>query len=95
MEALARALPVVATDVCGISEVISNDETGLLVPQRDAAALADAIRTMCENREAAVRMAHAGRERVLDMFDRERNTRALCDLYREARNAAEGNHAAA
>ncbi len=92
MEALARSLPVVATDVCGIGEVISNGETGLLVPQRDAAALADAIRTMCENREAAVRMALAGRERVLEMFDRERNTRALCELYREARNAAEGRH---
>lgn len=94
MEALARSLPVVATDVCGIGEVISNNETGLLVPQRDATALADAIRTMCDDREAAVRMAHAGRDRVLEMFDREHNTRALCELYRGARDAAEGRHAA-
>ena len=46
MEALSCGMPVVATDVCGVGEVIRNGETGYLIPQRDPAALADAIRRM-------------------------------------------------
>ena len=46
MEALSHRLPVVASDVAGIGEVIRHNDTGLLVPQKDAAALAAAIKTM-------------------------------------------------
>ena len=84
MEALSMSMPVVATDVCGIAEVIRNGETGLLVPQRDPAALACAIRAMLADREAAESMALAGRALVETMFDRERNITALADLYAEA-----------
>ncbi|MBD5538691.1 MAG: glycosyltransferase family 4 protein [Desulfovibrio sp.] len=84
MEALSMAMPVVATDVCGIAEVIRNGETGLLVPQRDPAALADAIRAMLGDREAAKDMALAGRALVETMFDRDANIAALRDLYAEA-----------
>ncbi|MDE5880030.1 MAG: glycosyltransferase family 4 protein [Desulfovibrio sp.] len=81
MEALSMGMPVVATDVCGIAEVIRDGETGLLVPQRDPAALACAIRRMLADREAARRMALTGRALVETMFDRERNIAALRALY--------------
>lgn len=81
MEALSCRMPVVATDVCGIREVIVDGITGLLVPQRDPAALADAVRRMLDDRQAAQRMAETGRERVLAMFDSEKNIRQLADLY--------------
>ena len=81
MEALSHRMPVIATDVCGISEVIINGETGLLTPQRDPSALADAVRHMIEDREHASRMAEAGRARVEKMFDRENNISALLRLY--------------
>lgn len=81
MEALSCRMPVVATDVCGIREVIEDGVTGLLVPQRDPAALALAVRRMLGDREGALRMAEAGRERVLRMFDSEANTRQLAELY--------------
>ena len=84
MEALSMSMPVVATDVCGIAEVIRNGETGLIVPQRDPAALACAIRAMLADREAAKSMALAGRALVEAVFDRERNITALADLYAEA-----------
>lgn len=84
MEALSMGLPVVATDVCGIAEVIRDGETGLLVPQRDPAALACAVRRMLADRERARAMALAGRALVETMFDRERNIAALRDLYAEA-----------
>ena len=81
MEALSCGMPVVATDVCGVGEVIRNGETGYLIPQRDPAALADAIRRMLSDREAALRMARTGRELVFRMFDTETNIAALQDLY--------------
>ncbi|WP_092152768.1 glycosyltransferase [Desulfovibrio legallii] len=81
MEALSHRMPVIATDVCGIAEVVEDGVTGLLVPQRDAHALADAVRRMLENRDQAQAMAEAGRERVTRMFDRERNITTLQDLY--------------
>ena len=83
MEALSCRMPVIATDVCGIREVIEDGVTGLLIPQRDPAALADAVRRMLADRQAAQRMAEAGRERVLAMFDSEKNIRQLAELYAE------------
>lgn len=83
MEALSHRMPVIATDVSGISEVIRDGETGFLVPQRDARALADAIRRMAEDPDRARRMADAGRARVEDMFDHQRNIAALLCLYTE------------
>lgn len=84
MEALSHRMPVMATDVCGISEVIRDGETGLLVPQRDPRALAQAVRRMLEDREQALRMAEAGRALVEQMFDRDTNITALRDLYLSA-----------
>ena len=77
-------MPVVATNVCGISEVIRDGETGLLVPQRDPRALALAVRRMLEDRERALGMAEAGRALVEQMFDRDTNITALRDLYLSA-----------
>ena len=84
MEALSHRMPVVATNVCGISEVIRDGETGLLVPQRDPRALALAVRRMLEDRERALGMAEAGRALVEQMFDRDTNITALRDLYLSA-----------
>lgn len=89
MEALSNRLPVVATDVCGITEVVRHGETGLIVPQRDPAELARAIRRMAEDREAALRMAESGKTLVETMFDADVNIRALFALYCEAWARAE------
>lgn len=81
MEALSHGMPVIATDVCGIAEVIHNEETGLLVPQRNPRILADAIRKMLANREQALHMAETGRKLVAEMFDSKRNIAKLLQLY--------------
>ena len=81
MEALSHRMPVIATDVCGIAEVVIDGETGFLIPQRDARALADAVRRMVENPDKARAMADAGRAHVTAMFDSERNITALMQLY--------------
>jgi colanic acid/amylovoran biosynthesis glycosyltransferase len=81
MEALSHRLPVVATNVSGIPELIRDEETGLLAPQRDPAALADAIMDMAADRDRAVAMAEAGRILVRKMFDPEANTKKLINIF--------------
>ena len=88
MEALSNRLPVIATDVAGISEVVRDGETGLLIEQRDPVALAAAIRRMTEDRDKALRMAQTGKELVERMFDARANIRLLHDLYLEAARGA-------
>lgn len=90
MEALSLGLPVVATDVCGISEVIRNGKTGLLVPQRDPRSLAGAIRKMLGDAAAASRMARAGCRLVARMFDSRANSEKLRKLYCQAIGGADG-----
>ena len=81
MEALSHRMPVISTDVCGIAEVVMDGETGLLVPQRDPRALANAVRRMVADRDAALAMAEAGRAHVEKLFDPTRNITAVYDLY--------------
>lgn len=81
MEALAHRLPVVATNVSGIPEVVVDGVTGLCVPQRDPQALADAIMAMAADRDRALAMADAGQKRVREMFDPAANTRAILQFY--------------
>ena len=83
MEALSHSLPVVATDVCGIPEVIRHGQTGLIAPQKDPEALARAIVDMASDRERAVAMAGEGRELVKVMFDPETNARKLFELFKK------------
>jgi colanic acid/amylovoran biosynthesis glycosyltransferase len=82
MEALSHRLPVVATDVCGIPEVVRHGETGLIAPQNDPSALARAIMDMASDRERAVSMAGQGRELVKTMFNPETNARKLFALFK-------------
>jgi glycosyltransferase involved in cell wall biosynthesis len=81
MEALLHRVPVVASDVSGISEVIRDHETGLLVPERDFFALANAIGAMLGDRDAALRMAENGRDLVLRQFEPGKNHKNVFDLY--------------
>ncbi|WP_428564395.1 MAG: glycosyltransferase family 4 protein [Solidesulfovibrio sp. DCME] len=84
MEALAHGIPVVATDVCGIPEVVEDGLTGRLVRQRDPEALADAIMDLAGDRGRAVAMAEAGQARVAAMFDPEANTRSILEFFAAA-----------
>jgi colanic acid/amylovoran biosynthesis glycosyltransferase len=81
MEALSHRLPVVATDVSGIPEVIEDGVTGRLVPQRNPEALAEAIMALAADRDRTLALAKAGQQRVRVMFDPVANTRAILDFY--------------
>jgi glycosyltransferase involved in cell wall biosynthesis len=80
-EALAVGVPVVATDVGGVSQSVVDGETGLLVPPRDATALADAIERLVDDGDAATRLGRAGRKRVEELYDLSKMAAATERLY--------------
>jgi glycosyltransferase involved in cell wall biosynthesis len=83
LEASSCALPVVATRVGGNSEILLEGETGLLVPPRDADALADAMRRIWRNQGKAKAMGRAARERVVKRFSLDRMVDDYLELYGE------------
>ncbi len=84
MEAFAAELPIVATEISGIPELVRPGETGFLVPPEDANALAEAIKFISQNWGNAKRMAIAGRKLVLEEFDLKKNVEILSAYFQEA-----------
>ena len=83
MDAMASRLPIVATDVGGIPEVVTHGETGLLVPARDPQALADAILKLYGDRAYAKRLGDSGCDVVQEKFSAEAMASQVADLYEE------------
>lgn len=81
LDAMASRLPVVATQVGGIPEVVINEETGLLVPPRKPAALAKAILRLYEDRDLASRLGQRGYEMVHQKFSAGAMAKKVIDLY--------------
>src|SRR5580692_3070903 len=84
IEALVNECPVVASRVGGIVDVIEHEHTGLLVPQKNARALADAILRLLGDRALAHRLGTAGRVFAERHFDWEPITDNTEDLYYRA-----------
>ena len=84
VEAMARAVPVVSTDVVGIDELVEHGRTGMLVPPEDPAALASAIDELLRDPDAAAAMGAEGRRHVIEAFAPQRATAALLGVFREA-----------
>jgi glycosyltransferase involved in cell wall biosynthesis len=91
MEAMACGLPVVASRIRGNTDLIDEGKGGYLVDPRDAEGMAQAIKTLVANPEAAA-MGQYNMEKVKD-FDMEKVTQALRRIYQsvmpESENSAE------
>jgi len=81
MEAGGCEKPVVASDVGGISDIVVDGETGLLVEPGDAEGVAAAIMTLLDDPERGRRLGRAGRVRMEQRFDARLWARNLHDLY--------------
>lgn len=83
MEALMHRVPVIATDVSGIGELIENENTGLLIQEKSASQIADAVLKMINDRKAALKLAESGRTRVQERFNPEVNHERVLQLYKD------------
>ncbi|MFA6317543.1 MAG: glycosyltransferase family 4 protein [Elusimicrobiota bacterium] len=81
LEAMALSKPVIASRLSGIAETVVHEETGLLVPPSDAAALADAILRMYSDPGLRARMGEAGRGRFFELFETSQTARRYRQLY--------------
>jgi glycosyltransferase involved in cell wall biosynthesis len=83
LEAMAVGLPVVATSVAGIGELVRDRYNGLLVRERDADALASALESLLTDRVRREQLARNGRRTVTERFDASVNVRTLARLFHD------------
>jgi colanic acid/amylovoran biosynthesis glycosyltransferase len=84
LEAQACGMPVVSTMHAGIPEIVVDDVSGLLVPERDASALLAALAQMLDNTGRWAAMGRAGRQFVQQKHDLTMLNCRLVELYEEA-----------
>ena len=83
VEAMAVGLPVVATRVGGVPDVVVDGETGFLVQSHSSNALASAIVKLLKDKNMRKRMGEAGRRRVNPAFGVEAMVRNIENVYEE------------
>lgn len=81
LEAMAAAKPVIASRVGGLSEIVVDGETGILVPPEDPGALASAIESLLSNPELAREMGARGRRRVEELYRWDKIARYMRHVY--------------
>ena len=84
LEAMRAGLPIIATRVGAIPEVVADASSGLLIESEDTAGLAAAMTRVADDKQLLVRLGAAGRERLCAVFGPERTARATSDVYDEA-----------
>ena len=84
VEAMSWGLPIVATRVGGIPEIITDGVNGLLVPPGDARALAEAVRLLCQDADLRERLGAEARRRWEQMPRWEEIEHQFCEIVRQA-----------
>lgn len=82
LEAMASALPVLATTVAGTPEAVRDGLDGLLVPPRNTAVLADKLRLLLGDADLRQRLGTSARQRAVEAFSLQRFSDEVFDLYR-------------
>ena len=80
-EAMAMGLPAVSTPISGIPELVRDGIEGLLVPQKDSVALADAMAKLLKEPALRANLARAAREQICHCFDSRKTTQQLMELF--------------
>jgi len=82
IEGMAVGSPAVATNAGGATDIIEDNENGLLVPIKDSAALADAILRLSQDETLVQNLRRAAMQTVADRYTVERHVARICDVYR-------------
>lgn len=90
VEAMAMAKPIVATASGGTPEIVADGLTGLLVPPKDAHALASAVLSLLKDPVRGVALGRAGRERAATQFSIQAHVGRTMEVYDEALDARGG-----
>ena len=91
LEAMSHAKPVVATSVGGIKEMVQDRETGVLVPPRDAAALAAGIKFYLDSWDEAVEIGERAQQTVRDKFSLADQARKFEEIYKSLARTGHGS----
>ena len=83
IEAMALELPVIASDLVGIPEMIDHGVNGLLVPPADPRAIAAAVEQLIRDPQLALHLGRRARQRVKERFDIDRNVGEIADRFAE------------
>lgn len=86
IEAMELGLPIVASDVGGIPDVVVNNESGILVPEKDPVALADAIKRIESDPQYTARLLEGARNRIAEHFTWDNITRRQIEIYEQLAN---------
>jgi glycosyltransferase involved in cell wall biosynthesis len=89
LEAMQAGLPVIASDVSAVPEIVTDNETGFLVPAGQVDALYEKMEMLAENSELRDRMGAKGKERVQKDFSLEKMVNEFETVYAQALKEAE------
>lgn len=81
VEAMSCEKPIVASSAAGLSEIIENFNTGLIVEKNNPEAAANAIHYLLKNPQIAYQISKNARQKVLELYDIEKNVNAMLSLY--------------
>lgn len=84
LEAMQYSLPIISTPEGGIPDIVIDGETGFLVPQKDALALADKIEFLISNPELRRKMGASGRKRYEEHFTLEKFENRMVEILKQA-----------
>ena len=87
LEAMAHGVPVVASAVGGLLDLVADGETGVLVPPGDVPALRTALERLLGDPELRRRMGDAARTRARERFSWEHFGQLTLEAYEQARSA--------
>ncbi len=83
LEAMASGLPIVASSVGGVPDVVADNETGFLVPPGDPVKLAKKLRLLVTDRDLRRDMGRKGRQRVESLYSIDKMAASVLQTYRE------------
>ena len=86
MEAMYFQVPTISTRVSGISELIENNEDGLLVDAHNVKQLSDAIRTLLVNKDLRIKIGNRGKQKIETHFNIHKEAKILIEVWNRIKN---------
>ena len=80
MEAMAMEIPVVVTDVGGVTELVDNGIDGIVVPPQNSDAIVNSVLQIVKSQDLAMRLSRNGRDKIVTSFTQRRSAKTIANL---------------